>query len=87
MKKLFCYNLEKLSNPHKNKFRKDLLGHNDASHNGKYKYKRDGLLQRIWNKKPVRSVVIVKEVDAKEVIKILKKWNVQYVVYIVHEEL
>jgi len=84
--KLFCYNLEKLSSSAKNKCRKELLGHNDSSHDGKYRYQRPGLLQKIWNQRPVRSVVIVKERDSSGVIRVFEKYDVRYNTYEIKEE-
>ncbi|MBU4501368.1 MAG: hypothetical protein KKA79_02155 [Nanoarchaeota archaeon] len=76
--KLFCYKLGKVDEAIRNKFRKELLGHNDSSHGGKYQYKRKGILDKIWNKKPIRSVIIVKDKDVNVIKQFLEKYNAKY---------
>ncbi len=65
---------------HKEKevFRRKFSGYNDKSNNGKYKYKRGGLLNQIPHIKVRRSLIIINDKDKMKVIKVLKQFNIEY---------
>lgn len=76
--KIICYDI-KTSNLHRkdiDKFLRELVGHNDKSHRGKYTYRKKGLLDDIPNIKPVRSVIIVSKKNFPEIEKVLKKYTI-----------
>lgn len=79
--RLFCYKLGNVDEATRNKFRKELLGHKDSSHGGKYQYRRKGILSKIWNKKPIRSVIIVKEKDAESLRQFFVKYNATFEIF------
>jgi len=79
--KLFCYTLGNKNSALRNRFRKELLGHNDQSHEGHYRYRKSGLLDNIWHQKPIRSVIIVKNQDASRLQAIFDKFKANYKVY------
>lgn len=73
---LICYTLgSDTSQVQRNKLRKILLGYLDHSNSGKYRYFRDGLLTKIPSIRLIRSVVIVKDEDAVDVLKILNEYG------------
>ena len=53
---------------------------------GKYVYERKGLLDKISNIRPVRSVIIVSNEDAAKVITLLEKYNAKVKSYSVELE-
>lgn len=79
--KIIFYSQKEISPKQRTKFKKELAGHNDASHGGKYKYRIKGLLDRIRHIKPANAVLILKKEDCKEVTNLMKKYSVDYVVY------
>lgn len=76
--KLICYTLGKISSTLRNKFKRELLGYKDYSNMGKYNYKREGILSKIPNYRPIRSVIIIKEQDKNTVISLLKRHKARY---------
>ena len=56
------------------KFKKELAGHNDASHGGRYKYKISGLLDNIPFIKPCHGAIITKSKDSIKIIKLIEKY-------------
>jgi len=76
--KLICYTLGKISSTLRNKFKRELLGYKDYSNMGKYNYEREGILSKIPNYRPIRSVIIIKKQDKNIVISLLKKYKARY---------
>lgn len=79
--KVIFYSQKKIMPKQRTKFKKELAGHNDASHGGKYTYKIKGLLDRIQHIKPSNAALIVKREDYKEVISLMKKYSIDYETY------
>lgn len=79
---LICYSLEKsqFTQVERNRFRKELLGYNDFSNKGKYKYYRSGLLDEIPHNKLIRSVLVIKKEDHDKIVSFLDKYNARYFV-------
>lgn len=79
--KIITYSIGHLSIAEQNQLRKRLNGHNDRSHGGKYKYRRDGILDKIKHIKPNRGTIIAPIKEAEGIIKLLKKYNSKIVSY------
>lgn len=71
--KLICYSLKNLTTGERVAFRRRIYGFNDHSNNGKYSYRRSGLINAIPHKKILDCVIIVKSSDAKKVIAAMKE--------------
>lgn len=65
----------------RSKFKRELLGYKDHSNMGKYNYQREGILSKIPNYRPIRSVIIIKEKDKNKIISLLKKYKAKYDVF------
>lgn len=65
----------------KEKLEKELAGHNDSSHGGRYKYRIKGLLDKIQHIKPTNASLILKREDYGKAIGLMKKYSTDYVVY------
>ena len=73
---LVCYTLgSKPTAAERNRFRKQFLGYTDFSNKGKYRYARKGLLSEIPHIKIIRSIIIVRKEDCKQVVEFLKTYN------------
>ncbi len=59
-------------------FVKAFYGQETSSHHGKYKYRRNGILDEIPHNKLIRGVIIVKSKDASQVIDFLNKQSASY---------
>ena len=79
--KLVCYTLGKISSTLRNKFKRELLGYKDHSNMGKYNYERRGILSKIPNYRPIRSVIIIKEKDKNKIISLLKRYKARYATF------
>ena len=79
--KLITYSLVKLPISEQNQFRKELNGHNDVSHHGRYKYRREGLLDKTPHLKPSRSTIIVPTKDSDKIIDLIKKYKAKIKVF------
>lgn len=79
--KVIFYSQKKIMPKQRTKFKKELAGHNDASHGGKYKYKIKGLLDSIQYIKPSNAALIVKKEDYKKAISLMKKYSIDYTIY------
>lgn len=78
--KLVCYSLQ--ANPSKRtQLHKELYGYQDFSNHGRYKYKRQGLLQKIKGQRIIDAVIIVAEDHAKELIDLLKNYEAKVHVF------
>ena len=76
--KIICYNMKScnLSRRDTDKFLRELIGHNDKSHHGRYTYHKRGLLDEIPHIKPARCVIVVSRKQSSQVINLLKKYAV-----------
>ncbi len=73
---LICYTLcSDVTSVQRNKLRKLLLGYNDYSNKGRYRYFREGLLTVIPSIRLIRSVFIVKNDDCGKALKLLKEFE------------
>lgn len=79
--KLITYTYANLPLLARNQLRKRLIGYNDSSHGGKYKYRRNGLLDTIPHVKPSRGTIIAPLKEADLIIQIIKECNAQYKTY------
>ena len=78
---LICYTLGKANHKTRSKFKREFFGYDDKSNKGKYRYTRLGLLHRIPNSRPVRSVVIVRKDDGRKVKRLLRKHGAMMKIY------
>lgn len=79
--KIIFYSQKNILPNKRTKFKKELTGHKDASHGGRYKYKIMGLLDQMEYIKPCHAALIVKNKDKAKVIKLIEKYGIQYVEY------
>lgn len=70
---LISYNLKKASINQKTTIQQSLYGYTDYSNGGRYKYKRQGLLDKIGSIKINRGVFIINLKDKTKILPILKK--------------
>ncbi|HID42403.1 MAG TPA: hypothetical protein EYP30_01280 [Archaeoglobaceae archaeon] len=75
--RLICYSLKGKNAVERMKFQREMYGFKDLSNNGRYSYRRKGLMDSIPHKKILDSVIIVSPFDAKSVIRLLKKFRVK----------
>ena len=57
------------------KFVKRFYGQETSAQNGKYRYRRKGLLDQIPHHKLLRGVIIIRNSDLDYVMKLLVEWN------------
>lgn len=79
--KIITYTTTNLTIAQQNQLRVQLVGHNDTSHGGKYKYRRNGLLDKMKHIKPSRGTIIAPTKEANEIIKLLKKRSAKTLCY------
>jgi len=79
--RLITYTISKQPISVQNQIRKQLIGHNDTSHKGKYKYRRNGLLDKIPHLKPSKSTIIAPLKESEQIIKLLNKYNATIKIY------
>ncbi len=71
--KVIFYSQKKIRPKERTKFKKELAGHNDSSHGGRYKYKIKGLLDKIQHIRPANAALILKKEDYKRATSLMKK--------------
>lgn len=71
--KIVCYSIKNLKPVERTMLQRVLYGFKDISNNGKYTYKRHGLLNKSNHKKVYFTGVVVKDDIANELVDILKK--------------
>lgn len=81
--RLICYSLGKADHAKRSAFKREFLGYVDRSNNGQYEYRREGLLTRIPNMRPIKSVVIVKEKDSSAVKRLLRRYRAKIKEFVV----
>lgn len=69
----FIYNLKRRKGKSKTYLIRRIFGYKDVSNHGKYAYKREGKLTPYIYEKWGRSVILIKEIDAATVSRILMK--------------
>ncbi len=79
--KIIFYSQKKILPKERTRFKKELMGHQDSSHGGRYKYKIDGLLDKIEYVKPCHAALIVKQGDYLKIIELIKRYRIQHTVY------
>ena len=71
--KIVCYSIKNLKPVERTNLQRVLYGFKDISNNGKYTYKRYGLLNKSNHKKVYFTGIVVKDSIANELIDILRK--------------
>ena len=79
--KIIFYSQKEITPAEKTKFKKELAGHHDASHGGKYRYKIHGILHQIKHIKPSNSALIVGINDYKKLIGLMEKYSIKHIEY------
>lgn len=79
--KAIFYSQKEITPKERTKFKKELAGHNDSSHGGRYRYRIRGLLDKIPHVKPSNGALILKSDDYKKAINLMKKYSIAYKVY------
>lgn len=79
--KVIFYSQKEIEPKERTKFKKELAGHNDSSHGGRYKYRIQGVLDKILYIKPCSAALILKISDYKKVICLMKKYSIEYTTY------
>lgn len=73
--KIITYSIAHKPAAVRSKLNRELNGYTDVSHGGKYRYKRQGLLEGIIHKKPARNTIIAAEEPARIIIELLQEFN------------
>ena len=79
--KIIFFNQTQIPPKTKTKFKKELSGHNDSSHGGRYKYKIKGILDTIKHIKPTKGSIIIQEKDYPTILQLMNKHNIQHKTY------
>lgn len=61
-----------------NNFCKKFYGQDTSCQKGKYKYRRQGLLDEIPHRKLIRGVLIIKKKDTPKIVKFLKEYGAEF---------
>lgn len=64
-----------MNNTELGKFVKKFYGQETSTRNGKYRYRRKGLLDSIPHRKLLRGVIIIRKSDLDNIMKLLIQWN------------
>ena len=79
--KLFAFRILKKTDPTTaTRFCRALYGYVDKSNKGEYEYERPGFLDKIPHVKLIRGVIIVREVDARRLVRFLRSYGAEYYV-------
>lgn len=73
--KIVCYSIKHLKPVKRTMLQRALYGFKDISNNGKYVYKRQGLLNKSNHKKVYFTGIVVKDDISNKLINILRKHN------------
>ncbi len=79
-KSVVLYDLNDKTTVQKTRIIRELFGYSDRSCNGRYEYKRDGLLSDIGYERKTKTAIIVSEKDGRKVVEILKKMGIRPIV-------
>ena len=77
--KLVCYSLGKADSTTRRNFHRELYGYTDVSCNGKYVYKRKGVLDTVAHKKILDAILITD--NAKPIVKLLREYKAKIHVF------
>ncbi|MBI3588608.1 hypothetical protein HY095_05415 [Candidatus Micrarchaeota archaeon] len=84
-KRIVCYTLGGIEPRKRLKFNHELYGFTDRSNNGKYEYKRKGILSGVRYEKPLDSVLVLPSANTRDIVKHLKKYRAKYINYPIQE--
>lgn len=76
-RKVVCYSLAGLTSTERSNFQRALYGFKDISNNGKYTYRRNGVMSEVKYKKVYFSAVVVNTKKLAEVVKLMKKFGAE----------
>ena len=79
--KVIFYSQKGIEPKQRTKFKKELAGHNDSSHGGRYKYKIKGVLNKIEHIKPANASLIIKIKDYKSIVSLMDRYSIKYRIY------
>lgn len=79
--KVVFYSQKGIEPRQRTKFKKELSGHNDSSHGGRYKYRIEGVLDKVGHIKPANASLIVKIKDYRSIVSLMKRYSIKYKVY------
>lgn len=71
--KLVCYSLGSVNATIRRSFHREMYGYTDVSCNGKYTYKRDGVLSKVAHKKILDAIILT--TNEKPIVKMLRKYK------------
>ena len=75
--KVVCYSLTGLTPTERSAFQRAFYGFKDISNNGKYTYKRSGVMSEIKHTKIYFSAVVVDESKVNEIVNRMKKFGAE----------
>jgi hypothetical protein len=73
--KVVCYSIKHLKPAEVTRFQRELYGFKDMSNNGKYEYRRQGLMGTIVHEKIYYTGLLVRESHVYKLMKLMKKHN------------
>jgi hypothetical protein len=76
--KVIFYSQKEISPDKRTKFKKELAGHNDSSHGGRYKYRVEGILDKIKYIKPCNASLIILKKDFKIITDLMNKYSIKF---------
>lgn len=79
--KLIVYSVKHLSVAAQNQLRKAINGHNDVSHGKRYRYRREGLLDKLVHLKPSRNTILAPLKEAEQILDVLIKLDAKIKTY------
>jgi hypothetical protein len=79
--KVIFYSQKEIKPKERTKFKKELTGHNDSSHGGRYEYRINGLLDKIQHIKPSNAALILEVNGYKKAVNLMKKYSIKYTMY------
>ncbi len=71
--KLVCYSLGNANATIRRSFHREMYGYTDVSCNGKYTYKRNGVLDKVAHKKVLDAIILTN--NEKPIVSILRKYK------------
>lgn len=77
MAKIVCYSVAGFTDVQKSKFKREVYGYKDISNNGKYVYRRKGLIDSIKNKKIFNGVILTNKEGSRLLVKVFRKHGVK----------
>ncbi|MBI5347456.1 MAG: hypothetical protein HZB66_02505 [Candidatus Aenigmarchaeota archaeon] len=71
--KLVCYSLENANSTVRRNFHREFYGYTDVSCNGKYLYKRKGIIHSVSYRKVLDAIILT--TNEKPLVKVLRKYK------------